>query len=331
MKQIKIAAVGSNGHQIIPLLKGLDSAKLVAIAEFDPAREAEWKKDCPEVMAAPRFDSLETVLSKTDCQLISLCSTRRDQQARQILACLAAGRHVLAEKPLCTSLEDLEAIRAAAPRANRKVWAMLTMINLPVFREFERRIRGGELGEIGQVFAQKSYKLGGKRPQDRGVDGGIIQAAIHAVSYVRSTTGLEFAAVSAVESAVGNPQPGRLQMEFAMTARLSNGALCQIVSNYLNPASVPFWGNDQLRIWGTRGMIESVDGLTKSAVYLPNEIQRLDVPSSYPNYLADLLNELITGQPASLTMEDSFRCTQIVLEAQRSVHEAAATRSIRFG
>jgi predicted dehydrogenase len=318
MRQVKIAAVGSNGHQIIGLLDGVETAKLVGVAELNPGL-SDWQKAHPKVLeGVPHFDALEDLLRETDCELVSLCSARRDQQAGQILACLAAGRHVLAEKPLCTSLDDLPRIRAAAREARRNVWAMVTMIYLPVFRDFERRVRGGEIGEVGQAIAQKSYKFGGNRPQDRGIDGGIIQSAIHAVSFIRSTTGLEFDELSAIDSAVGNRQPGRLQVELAITARLSNGALCQISSNYLNPQSAPWWGNDQLRIYGTKGMLESVDGLTRTSCYREDRIEPIEIPSSAPNYLDDLLAEIATGRPALLTMEDSFRCTRIVLEAQAS-------------
>jgi len=331
MKAVKVACVGSNGHQIIGLLDGLKSARLVGIAEFDPSRLAALQQTHGKILAdVPRFDSLGEILNGTDCELVSLCSARRDQQAKQILACLTAGRHVLAEKPLCTSLDDLKKIRRAVRKAKRNVWAMLAMVNTPILCEFQKLVHKGALGDVAHVYAQKSYKFGGKRPQDRGVDGGIIQAAIHAVSYVRSTTGLEFAEVSAMEGAVGNTKRGNLQVEFAINARLSNGALCQITSNYLNPNCAPWWGNDQLRIFGTRGMIEAVDGLTKAATYVDGTVEHRVVKPEHPNYLPALLREIATGRPAHFSMEDSFRCTQIVLEAQRSASVVGTVRKLRF-
>src|ERR1051325_3687748 len=141
MRQVKIAAVGSNGHQIIASLGGVETARLVGIAELNPGL-SDWQKAYPEILAGvPHFDALEDLLRATDCDLVSLCSARRDQQAKQILACLAAGRHVLAEKPLCTSLDDLAKIRRAAKIARRKVWAMLAMVNVPIFVEMQRHVR----------------------------------------------------------------------------------------------------------------------------------------------------------------------------------------------
>jgi predicted dehydrogenase len=278
----------------------------------------------------PHFHSLDDLLRSTDCDLVSLCSARRDRQADQIIACLDDGKHVLAEKPLCTTLDDLNRIRAAATRAKRKVWAMLTMINVPIVCEFARRVRGGELGEVGQVYAQKSYKFGGNRPQDRGVDGGIIQSAIHAISFIRAATALEFIEVAAHEGNVGNDKPGNLQVEFALTGRLNNGALCQITSNYLNPESAPWWGNDQLRIFGTKGMIEAVDGFTRAAFYIGDKVERRELKAEHPNYLPALLEEIATGKPAHFSMEDSFRCTQIAIEAQLSAHSGGMVRPLRF-
>jgi len=331
MKRINVAVVGSNGHQILGLLDGLKGARLVGMAEFSPTLIRQLGKRHPSVVeSARRFRSLEEMLTRTDCTLVSLCAGRRDQQARQIITCLNAGRHVLAEKPLCTSLSDLKKICIAARRARRTVWAMLTMQNLPLFRSIRKRIKSGAIGEVGHVFAQKSYKFGGNRPQDRGVDGGIIQAAIHAISFVRSTTGLEFTEISARESSVGNRKKGNLQVEFAITAKLSTGALCQIITNYLNPDSAPWWGNDQLRIWGTKGMIEAVDGLTRAADYTPRGVRRQNEKVLHSNYLRDLLREIATGMPAPLTMEDSLRCTQIALEAQLSATSHGLWRILRF-
>jgi predicted dehydrogenase len=329
MKPVPVACVGSNGHQIVGLLKGLVSARLTGVAEMDPVRRKALEDAHPDVLTGvPRFATLAEVLQKTECDLVSLCSARRDRQAEQIMACLEAGRHVLAEKPLCTTLEDLERIRAVAKKAGRKVWAMLTMLNMPVLAEFGRIVRSGELGEIGQVYAQKSYKFGGKRPQDRGVDGGITQASIHAISFVRGTTGLEFTGISAHEGSVGNPERGQLQVEFAITARLSNGALCQITANYLNPKCASWWGNDQLRIFGTRGMIEAVDGFTRQGYYLEGGVRREERAPEYPNYLPALLEEIADGKPAPLSMEDSFRCTQIAIEAQLSASAGGAVRKL---
>ena len=129
MKQVKIGCVGSNGHQIIALLKGVDTAQLVGVAEFDLKRWPDFEKAFPDVVKGSRkFASLDELLRNTDCDLVSICSARRDQQVKAILACLSAGKHVLAEKPLCTSLDDLATIQRAATKAGRKVWAMVTMI-----------------------------------------------------------------------------------------------------------------------------------------------------------------------------------------------------------
>lgn len=331
MKRVKIACVGTNGHQIVGLLKGVDTAQLVGVAEFSDAHWAESRKACPEALAdAVRYGTLEELLRKADCELVSLCGARRDEQAKAILACLAAGKHVLAEKPLCTSIADLGAIQRAAAKAGRRVWAMLPMVYAPIFQEFAEIVKRGEIGEVGHVFAQKSYKFGGKRPQDRGIDGGIIQAAIHAVSFIRSTTELEVAEISAMESAVGNDKPGQLQVELAINARLSNGALCQIVTNYLNPTIAPWWGNDQLRIFGTGGLLEVADGLTRANLFLPGGIERRELGPQHPNYIPFLLDELLTGRPCALTTRDSIRCTQIVLEAQASAVAGGTVRKLKF-
>ena len=50
--------------------------------------------------------------------LISLCSPRREEQARDAIMCLNAHKHVYAEKPAALSFEELDAILEAAKRNN---------------------------------------------------------------------------------------------------------------------------------------------------------------------------------------------------------------------
>ena len=100
---------------------------------------------------------------------------------------------------------------------------------------------------------------------------------------------------------------------------MSNGALTALLCNYCNPPGLGFHGNDQIRVHGTEGMIESVDGGTRHVVVLPGkEAEEFHGEEPPVSFIQDIVNDILDGTAAVLTQEDSFRNTEAVIRAQES-------------
>ena len=122
-------------------------------------------------------------------------------------------------------------------------------------------MREGAVGEVIQVFVQKSYEYGEARPQDEAIDGGLFrQVGIHAARMVEHVGGVRIQTISGWETAAGSPEEGDGKVAAAVQIGLENGGLATIILNYLNPPATKIHGNETLRIFGTKGFIESVDG-----------------------------------------------------------------------
>jgi len=325
MSEIKVAWYGTNGHQISWSVAKAERAKVVGVADCTEEQFAEYQKEMPEAYSAAKlYPSLDELLEKSGAELISICSARRDEQHLHIKQALEAGMHVYAEKPLATTMDGLETIRAAVESSGRQLRSMTGMPYSPIFSAMKEHVDDGRLGTVVQVFAQKSYPYRDSRPQDRGVDGGLIeQASIHAVSFVRYVTGLEFEEIYGLDTGVGNPKEGDLQMGSTYVARMSSGALCTINANYCNPTGFATWGNDQLRVHGTGGMIEAVDGLKRTMVALgdaePGEIEFESVKGDGADRLfVAFVDHLLDGKEMLVSQDDSFMNTRVVIRAQES-------------
>ncbi len=328
MNEVRIGCYGMSGHQILGKIPDLKRARMTAIGGIDRENFEERKKQSPEAFVdAKYYPDLESMLS-SDIDLISLCSDRRADQAEHAVKALRAGKHVLAEKPMACTWKDLEDLRKAAEETGKKLRTMTNHVYDPEFNGMKDVIDAGTLGTLVQVYAMKSYPYHDRRPQDRGVDGGLImQAGIHAVSFVRYVTGLEFKEVFAQDTGTGNPQKGNLQMAGSISCRMSNGASCVILTNYCNPRGIGFWGNHQLRVFGTKGMIELVDGLNRRMLAVgeqkPVEFQDKHPGKEYPQ---DLIDCILDASPTLVTQEDSFRNTEVVVRAQESADKGVAIR-----
>ncbi|MCY7401591.1 MAG: Gfo/Idh/MocA family oxidoreductase [Nocardioides sp.] len=127
--------------------------RMAALAGRDAARVAD---------AAGRlgWDSTETswqaLVARDDIDLIDVC-TPGDTHAEIAIAALEAGKHVLCEKPLANSVEEAEAMVAAAERAAAQgVRSMVgfTYRRVPAIALARQLVAEGRLGTLHHVRAQ---------------------------------------------------------------------------------------------------------------------------------------------------------------------------------
>jgi predicted dehydrogenase len=127
--------------------------RMTALAGRDRQRVAE---------AADRlgWDSTETswqaLVARDDIDLVDVC-TPGDTHAEIAIAALEAGKHVLCEKPLANSVEEAEAMAAAAERAAAQgVRSMVgfTYRRVPAVALARQLVAEGRLGTIHHVRAQ---------------------------------------------------------------------------------------------------------------------------------------------------------------------------------
>ena len=312
-KPIGIGLYGSNAHQVEEQLRDCAHGRLIAHAALrrDPGPPAT------------AYTSLAELLTDERVELVSLCSPRRADQAADAIACLRAGKHVYAEKPAALDNATLDTILETARETGRQFHEMAGTVFEQPFWALRRLVRAGDLGEIIQVWAQKSYPASlDHRPQDEAVDGGLIrQCGIHAVRMVEHLTGLHVNSVEAVETRLGNPhavEGGALHMAASLMLTLNNGAVASVIANYCNPRGFVTRGNDQVRLFGTRGMAEITDGGTRTRHVIGDldlgPVPGVDEPAElfFHTYLRHLRG--LCEMP--MTLEEELHPLRIVNEAK---------------
>jgi predicted dehydrogenase len=328
MQLVNIGCHGLNGHQIHGNIAALGRARLAAFSGISEETFADLRAKHASTFDGTRlYTTFEAMLADAEVDLVSLCSARRDAQAQHAVQALAAGKHVLAEKPMATTIDDLGRLRRAAQEAGRHCWTMTSMMYDAALKGLRKVVASGVLGTRVQYAMMKSYPYHDGRPQVRGVDGGIMQAGIHAFSIIGHVSGLRFEDVYAQDTARGNPRPGELQMAANATCRMSDGSLASIVVNYCNPRTIGFWGNDQIRIHGTGGMVELVDGFTRRRLAIDGQApSSFDDDAGAPDYPQDMVDAILDGTPTLLGEEDGFHYTEAALRAQESMESGQPVR-----
>ena len=149
---IRVGVVGAGAiAQLahLPLLSKLRGAQLVALCDNDrpKARALADRFDIPDV-----FTDIEDLLEFDELDAV-VVATPNHLHEPHVLSAIAAGVHVLCERPLSLTARGVERILAAANRGERKVFVANNHRFRSDVQALDRFLRGGELGKLTGIRA----------------------------------------------------------------------------------------------------------------------------------------------------------------------------------
>jgi predicted dehydrogenase len=218
-------------HAAAHLASGLvDELHVLAL---DAAQGEAFRAKVP---AATISTSLDEFLA-LPLDAVDIC-TPTPTHAPLVRRALAAGKHVLCEKPL--SLDPKEAMALAREAKDSGLLFMVAQVIRfwPEYEFLHGAIRGGELGALVSLRMERYSPLPRwgdwfARLGDSG--GALYDLHIHDVDFVLHALG-EPAAVSAL----GRKEQGAAYLDIHTLMRAPGGASVSIYGSYDQPASVPF-------------------------------------------------------------------------------------------
>jgi predicted dehydrogenase len=183
------------------------------------------------------------LVKRDDVQLVDVC-TPGDGHAEVAIAALEAGKHVLCEKPLANTLDEAEAMTAAADRAAARGVRAMTGFNyrrVPAIALARQLVTDGRIGQIRHVRASylqdwlvdPEFPLTWRLQRERAGSGALGDLGAHIVDLAQYLTGELIAGVSAATATFVRERPlegggsGPVTVDDAavFTARLASGAL----------------------------------------------------------------------------------------------------------
>ena len=152
--------------QIIPGLKTARSAKLVALVSGDPvkARRVAAENGVP-ADAIYNYTDYDRMAKDPRIQVVYIVLPNA-MHAEYTIRALKAGKHVLCEKPMATTVADCEAMIAAAKAADRKLMIAYRCHYEPLNLAAMRRIRSGSLGKPRIVITDMGRQSDLSDPSD---------------------------------------------------------------------------------------------------------------------------------------------------------------------
>jgi len=143
-----IIGCGSMGREHIENIRAMPATQVTAIADTDAGSRAKAQELLGDTARA--FTDYRDLLASGLCDAV-VVATPNFTHVSILRDCLATGLHILAEKPICTRVEDAHALVQLAQNRKALVWVAQEYRYMPPVAEMIRMAHAGAVGQIHQV------------------------------------------------------------------------------------------------------------------------------------------------------------------------------------
>ena len=311
MKYVVIGASGHH-HQISDAMRDGLIGRPAAVAAGSPREDMNTLGNN---LGAPVYESWQKMLDEVKPD-IAVVNPWYGHISAISSECLRRGIHVYSEKPLATDMNALTELKELYESGKTELGCMLNLNCCGWYKALEKSIKNGDIGEVRMIHGIKSYRMGvrGEHYFNRETYGGTIPwIAIHAVDWVLRLGG-KVQWVSASHSSHCNRGNGTMEATSAILLQMENGVIGTVTADFLRPTGSKRHDDDRIRVTGTRGMIEVIDGV----VYLENEEKQRIVPcEETENPFIRFVNSIGTPLCRKLA-EEAFEDSRICLLAREA-------------
>jgi len=304
LKSLKVGVIGCGfwGKNHARIYNDLDTAELVAVSDLNEQSACSLG----ERYGADHYGNVGALLKRNDVEMVSIC-TPTVTHADIALAAMEAGKHVLVEKPMTSTVAEAERLIAAAEKAGVKLTVGFVERFNPGVIEALRLVREGKIGDIILARAHRvsRYPL---RISDVGV---VKDLAIHDADIVRQLFGEEPETVYATA--------GNLVHSFEdyanIVLRFPGNRSAFIETNWLTPHKIR-----RLILTGSEGLI--------TVEFITQEVTVEDDEGRYQPYLEprepltleleSFVEAILEDKPPAVSGEDGLRALRICEAALES-------------
>jgi predicted dehydrogenase len=223
------------------------------------AVRAENAEGAAAQFACPIFTDWRELFESCDFDLLA-ATNEHDLKGEVILAALHSGKDVVADKPLCVSLEEQDQIEEAlSAYPERRLLNLLTLRGAPLWAEMCNQVRAEAVGTPACTRVRMSVRLmRARRPAwflDYRQSGGLfLDLLIHGLDYIEWITGRSAVALTAAWGNLGEPSDAYLVDHAAVLLEMEDGSTAVCSGQRMAPDTQ---GSDyRVTVAGTTGFAD---------------------------------------------------------------------------
>jgi predicted dehydrogenase len=254
MSVTKVGMVSFAHHHAeayVAALRSLREAELVGFVDDEPNRAQQMSAR----LGLKAFGSIAQ-LAEAGVEAVVLCS-ENSRHRRDAEESIAAGLHVLSEKPLATGVADAQAMADAARAAQVVLSTAFPMRFNEAMVRARRRVSAGDVGTVlamegvNQGKVPTEFRAWFTDPRLAG-GGAITDHLVHLVDLYRFLLEDEVTEVYAKANRVFAPA-ARVETGGLASLAFAGGAVGTIDFSWSRSACYPAWGGLSIRLVGTAG------------------------------------------------------------------------------
>jgi len=187
-----ILATGTIARKFAKTINSMDNeTQLVACG----SRNIEHAKAFAQEFSIPKYyDSYEALVQDEDVDAIYI-ATPNNLHFENMKMCIAAGKHILCEKPLTTNAKDAKEIFRLAEEKGVFLMEAFWISMLPMHLKIAQIIADGVIGEVKHIRADFGFTVQGERKNrklDASLGGGaLLDIGIYNIGFVAMTLGYQ--------------------------------------------------------------------------------------------------------------------------------------------
>ena len=304
----------------------VEGARVVAVVSRSEESARRLAADC-HAERAGSYEDLDALLADHDVRIVCVNSPNY-LHADHALRSLAAGKHVIIEKPLCLSLEDADELVAASMGEGCGLAYAENLCFAPRYRAARLLIESGRIGEVRS--ARQCEKHGGPYSPwffslEEAGGGALMDMGCHGIECLRWLVGKpKLRSVSALLSLSRHADRTCLEDEAEVTLQTASGIELISESSWALPGGM----QSTLQVEGSEGVLEldlhgrsvlrTLGSDREEVLAAAGEDPLLE--EGYPDELAHFLDCFRRGQ----TPEESGEDGRAVLEILHAAYTSAA-------
>ncbi len=294
---------------LIPAIRSSKRNRLKAVAsrraETADAYAREWKIE-------RALGSYEALLTDPDIDVI-YNSLPNHLHAEWSIKALEAGTNVLCEKPLALSVDEVDAMAAAAKKAGKVVAEAFMYRHHPQTLKVKEIVDSGQLGKLQLIKGAFTFPL--KREGDIRLNkemggGSIWDVGCYPISYTLMLLGAKPEALSGWQR-LG---PGGTDLMFLGQMRFPNGVFAQFDSSFVSP------DRSFMEIVGQDGVLDvptpfKPRPVEKMMLRRGQKSETVEVRGGelYIGEVEDMADAVILGHAPRISLEDSRRMVETIV------------------
>ena len=305
---------------IIPAVRGSARSELTTVASrsIDKCRTyaSEWQ--------IPRtHGSYEALLADPEIDVVYI-ALPNSLHVEWTVRALEAGKHVLCEKPLALTPEDVDRVADATRRTGRAAAEAFMYRHHPLTHTVAETIRSGRLGEVRGYKGAFTFALTRENDVrlDLGLGGGSLwDIGCYPVSYTCFLAGQAPIEVFGWQQASATG----IDLEFAGTMQFQDGSVAQFDSGFVGPFRA------EMEVIGREGTLKIPRAFRtdeKSALLLVRgeEVETLPFRHEAPfaGEIADMEAVALDGKQQQIPLTESRRTAATISALYRSARERRA-------